>query len=115
MTTVTSAVKDVLAALAKTGFLLLQDKQLPNVVTLVTGERLSQSWWSHEKSQLVFAVLSQLADHPDVLFCKLLRGKVTLVHRGLWPALVTVVANAEPWQSRGLSSAGRELLDLVQP
>ena len=29
-----------------------------------------------------------VAAHPDVLVCKLIGGKVTYVHRRLWPALV---------------------------
>lgn len=105
--------KEVLAALANRGLLLLQDKRLPNVVTLVTGETLKGSWWSHAKSHLVFAVLSELGDHPDVLLVKLVQGKVTLVHRELWPALLAIVSKREPWQLRGLSASARRLLDEV--
>ena len=35
------------------------------------------------KGRVIFAVLSELADHPDVLFTKLLGGRTTLVHRRL--------------------------------
>src|SRR5262245_16990548 len=104
----------VLDALSRPGLLLKQDKRLPNVVTLVTGESLSASWWSHAKGQLIFAVLSELADHPDVLFTKLLYRKVTLVHRRLWPALVAVAAAGEAWQRRELTRAARALLAKVE-
>jgi hypothetical protein len=103
----------VLAALSRLGLLLKQDKRLPNVVTLVTGESLHTSWWSHPKGRVVFAVLSELSDHPDVLFTKLLCRKVTLVHRRLWPALLAVASAREPWQLHGLSPSARGLLAIV--
>lgn len=107
------ATQKVLAALSETGLLLVQDKRLPSVVGLIAGETLKGSWWSHPKGQLIFAVLSELADHDDVLFAKLLHGKVTLVHRRLWPALIAAVSKAEPWQLEGLSDAARDLLASV--
>jgi hypothetical protein len=105
--------KIILDALSRSGLLLKQDKLLPNVVTLLTGESLRTSWWSHPKGRLIFAVLSELADHPDVLFAKLLYGKDTLVHRQLWPALLAVATAGEPWQFKDLSAAGRKLLETL--
>ena len=100
----------VLEALAKHGLLPEQDKELPNAVTLVTGQCLHASWWSHPKGRLIFATLTELARHPDVLFTKLLRGKVTLVHRRLWPSFVAVASAREEWQVRGLGASARSLL-----
>ncbi len=60
--------KSVLAALKRGGLLLKQDKRLPSVVGVLTGESLSTSWWSHPDAHRIFAVLEKLADHPDVLF-----------------------------------------------
>jgi hypothetical protein len=102
-----------LDALAGSGLLLVQDKTLPNVVTIVTGESVAGSWWSHPKGRLVFSVVSRLDDHPDVVFAKLVNGKVTLVHRRLWPALAAVGSAREPWQLAGLSPAAGRLLDNV--
>jgi len=114
---VQAATADVLTALARTGLLLQQDKHALNVVTLVTGETLRTSWWSHPKAQLIFAVLSRLDDHADVLPSKLLGGKVTFVHRSLWPALLAVASpdenTAEPWQTAGLSTPARRLLESI--
>src|SRR5712691_9917836 len=93
----------VLAALAANGLLLTQDKALLNVVGILTGESLSTSWWSHPKSHLIFSVLSELADHPDVLITKLLYRKDTLVHRTLWPAVLAVGSARNQWQVQGLS------------
>lgn len=105
-----AATNSILDALANTGLLLNQDKRVANVVTLLTGEAVSGSWWSHPKGRLIFAVLSDLSEHPDVLFSKLLNGKVTLVHRKLWPAFLCLALASELWQTRGLSSRGEQLL-----
>ena len=103
----------VLAALAQRGLLLKQDKALPSVVGILTGESLHSSWWSHPKAHLIFAVLAELADHPDVLVTKLLYRKATLVHRSLWPALLAAAGAREPWQLRGLPGPAQSLLELV--
>ncbi len=109
----TPPAETVLQTLSTSGVLLVQDKQLPSVVTLVTGESVRGSWWSHPKGRLVFAVLNELADRPDVLFTKLLQQKVTLVHRRLWPAFLTVATSGESWQLDRLSAAAREMVDSV--
>jgi hypothetical protein len=101
----------VLAALAANGLLLTQDKALLNVVGILTGESLRASWWSHPKSHLIFFVLSELADHPDVLFTKLLYRKDTLVHRTLWPAALAVGSARDEWQMHGLSEDAKRLLE----
>jgi len=104
------AAEPVLAALAQHGLLLKQDKSLPSVVGLLTGESLRTSWWSHPKANLIFAVLAHLSNHPDVLVTKLLYRKDTLVHRSLWPALLAVATAREPWQLDGLSPSALSLL-----
>lgn len=108
------ATSNILDALSNTGLLLVQDKRLSNVVTLLTGEAFSKSWWSHPKGRLIFAVMSDLSEHPDVLFSKLLNGKVTLIHRSLWPAFLAAALANEPWQTRNLSSRGQQLLASLQ-
>lgn len=104
----------ILRHLGERGILLEQDKVLPNVVSLITGETLKTSWWSHPGAREIFACLTDLADHPDVLFTKLVAGKVTLVHRRLWPAVLAVGTSREPWQLRKLSSEATSLLKKVE-
>lgn len=101
----------ILSVLAAKGLLLTQDKALPNVVGILTGESLRTSWWSHSKSHLIFSVLSELAEHPDVLFTKLLYRKDTLVHRSLWPAVLAMGSAREQWQVQGLSGNAKRLLE----
>jgi hypothetical protein len=109
-----SRLDDVLAALAGKGLLLKQDKQLPSVVGIVTGESLRTSWWSHPNADVIFSVLSELADHRDIVFTKLLYRKVTLVHRRLWPSLLAVAEAQDAWQVRGLSPPAKRLLSELE-
>jgi len=113
-TEVRTSANRLLGALERHGLLLRQDKALPSAVTLLAGEPHSGSWWSHPQARLMFRVLSQFADHPDVLVTKLLSGKDTFVHRTLWPALLAVSQADEPWQLQGLSAAARRLLSRVR-
>jgi hypothetical protein len=103
----------VLRHLEKRGLLLVQDKTLPSVVGVVTGESLRGSWWAHPMGKQIFSVLNALVEHPDVLITKLVAGKDTLVHRRLWPALVSIVSPAQAWQLRALSAPARRLLERV--
>jgi hypothetical protein len=80
---------DVLAVLREHGMLLASAKgPIPNVAELVAEEPISGSWWAHERSHEIFSVLNELADSPDVVRLRLIEGKITLVHRRLWPAMV---------------------------
>jgi hypothetical protein len=100
----------VLAELARRGLLMLQDPLLPSAVAILAGEPVRGSWWGHAGANDFFRILNQVDDHPDVLAVKLVGGKVTLVHRRLWPAVLAVAQAREPWQMRGLPAAARALL-----
>lgn len=101
---------DVLRQIEQKGLLLLQDKRWPSVVTIVVGEPIASSWWAHRDARRIWSDLRALSDHADVLATKLIAGKVTFVHRSLWPALFGVGAAREPWQTAGLSPQARRLL-----
>lgn len=82
-------VVNVMAVLREHGMLLASAKgPIPNVAELVVGEPIRGSWWAHPRGHEIFAVLNELADSPDVVRLRLVRDKITLVHRRLWPALV---------------------------
>ena len=82
---------ELLAALEEHGVLLESAKgPVPNVAELVVGTPIAGSWWAHPDSHAVFAEINALAEHPDVVRTRLLNGKVTLVHRRVWPALVVL-------------------------
>src|SRR5215813_9044042 len=103
----------VFAMLKKDGLLLRIDANLPNLCALVAGERVRGSWWSHPRGRAMFAVDGDLEDHPDVLMTKLISGKVTYVHRALWPHILAVGRARAPWQLNNLSADGRKLLSQV--
>ena len=68
----------------------------PRLIEAILGEPIGGNWWAHPRGSFVYNVLSEVSDSADVLVCRLLRGKVTLVHRRLWPALVRVAGSFEP-------------------
>ena len=103
----------VFRELKRWGMLLLSDAALPSVATLVAGEPVRGSWWAHPRSQVIFHVAEQLADHPEVLAAKLINHKVTFLERRLWGALFAVGASCESWQMAGLSPAARSLFRVV--
>jgi hypothetical protein len=61
---------------------------IPNLPTLVVGGPIAGSWWAHPAHDEIFRVLNEAAASDDVVRLRLVDGKVTLVHRRLWPALV---------------------------
>jgi hypothetical protein len=69
---------------------------VPRLTEAIAGEAIKGSWWAHPKSHQIFEVLQALAESDDILFCRLVDGKVTLVHRRLWPALVRVAERFSP-------------------
>ena len=46
------------------------------------------SWWAHPKGHEIFRLSRAIRGSADVLVCRLVDGKITYVHRRLWPALV---------------------------
>jgi hypothetical protein len=78
-----------MAALVDHGALLESARgPVPNVAELVAGEPIRGSWWAHGSSHAIFDALNELAESPDVVRTRLIGGKVTVIHRRLWPALV---------------------------
>jgi hypothetical protein len=63
---------------------------VPNLAEQIAGEPIQGSWWGHSSGHEIFAVLSRVLDSPDVIATRLINGKITLIHRRVWPALVRV-------------------------
>lgn len=61
---------------------------VPCIAEAIAGEPIVGSWWSHAKAQVIFDALSEIDDDVDIRCFKLVDGKVTFVHRRVWPALV---------------------------
>jgi hypothetical protein len=97
-------------AVAEVGLLFLSDPKRRNAIQILTGQLPRGSWWSHPQANAIYDILNAVEQHPDVMLAKLLSGKVTMVHRKLWPALLAVASSREPWQTEGLSAVGAQWL-----
>jgi hypothetical protein len=61
---------------------------LPSLAGAVAGAPIRGSYWAHPKANDIFLCARAIRKSADVLVCRLVGGKVTYVHRRLWPALV---------------------------
>ena len=78
---------------------------VPRLADFIAGEPIKGSWWAHPKSHEIFAIFQEVDESPDILICRLVNGKVTFVHRRLWPALVRV---AHRFQANQLAQLHQE-------
>ena len=80
---------DAVEFISRHGVVLASAKgPVPNLAEAVAGEPIRGSWWSHKKGSEIFHALGAGDDSPDVLCFRLVDGKISFVHRRLWPALV---------------------------
>ena len=86
---------------------------VPSLAEAIAGGPIRGSWWGHPKGGEIFRTASAVADSEDVLVCRLVDGKVTFVHRRLWPALVRLSSRfpkarlARVWEEHTPSGAHR--------
>jgi hypothetical protein len=87
-----------------------------SIVEAVVGGKISGSWWGHEKGKLIFRLCEALEGSGEALVAKVVAGKVTFVHRALWPAFYRVVTDGdfERAAARGLPAAAQALYREVQ-
>jgi len=89
---------------------------LESVVGYVVGANPPKRWWSHPKGTEIYNLFANLSAHRSIAVTKLVEGKVTLVHRRLWPALVRL--GQDPCrlsaQAKSLPTSARKLFALVQ-
>ena len=69
---------------------------VPSLAATIAGEPIRGSWWKHPKSRQIFRCTRAARESKDLLVCRLLGGKVTYVHRRLWPALVKLHDRYDP-------------------
>ncbi len=100
-------------ALSTFGIILESDAKLPSVATIIAGEPVPGSWWGHSKGHTIYEAIEALQTHGDVVATKLVSGKITYVHRRLWPALLGVASSRGSWQMKGLSPLARSILKEV--
>ncbi len=82
---------EAISFIQKHGVVLASAKgPVPRLTEAIVKQPIKGSWWAHPRSRQIFAVLQAVADSEEVLVCRLVNGKLTFIHRRLWPALVRV-------------------------
>jgi hypothetical protein len=76
---------------------------VPSLAELVAGEPIRGSWWGHPAGHAIFDAINEVADSGEVVRLRLVNGKITLVHRRVWPALVRVAGRLRPEQLAAVS------------
>ncbi len=61
---------------------------VPNLAEAIVGEPIRGTWWGHPKSQQIFALTRAVREFDEILVSRLIIGKITHIHKRLWPALV---------------------------
>jgi hypothetical protein len=86
---------------------------VPSLAEAIAGGRIRGSWWGHPKGREIFRLAEAIRESQEVLVCKLVDGKVTYIHRRLWPALVKLAPRfqkgrlAKVWNEHTPSGAHR--------
>jgi hypothetical protein len=99
--------------LRRYGLLPFSDGHVPSVVSIVSGSPIAGSWWGHPSGASIYRVGELIDEDRSILVLKLWRGKVTLVHRRLWPSLVRIGRARSGWQLAGVAEAASRLLEYI--
>ena len=91
MTVLKMGLTSTLSFIERAGIVLEGAKgAYPNAVEALIGEPIKGNWWSHPKANYVYNLLLRVKESPDILVTRFYKGKITLVHRRLWPYLPTI-------------------------
>jgi hypothetical protein len=86
---------------------------VPTLTEAIVGAPIRGSWWGHPDGRKIYRILQSVTASDEVLACRLVDGKVTLVHKRLWPALVRLADRFSPKRTARLvdehTPAGRHL------
>jgi len=81
--------RQAIAFVRKHGVVLESSRgKVASFAEAVVDAPIKGNWWSHPKGREIFALTRIVRDSDDVLVCRVADGKVTFVHRRLWPALI---------------------------
>jgi hypothetical protein len=91
--------EEALAFVREHGVVLVSAKgAAPRLTEAIIGEPIKGSWWAHAQSHRIYTILEAVTESEQVLVCRLINGKITLVHRRLWPSLVRLANRFAPEQ-----------------
>ena len=81
--------RQALAFVRKHGVVLESARgPVPSLAEAIAGGPIRGSWWSHPRGHTIFDATRSLRESEEILVCRLVGGKITYVHRRLWPAVV---------------------------
>jgi hypothetical protein len=90
---------------------------VPSLAHAIAGEAIRGSWWAHPKAHAIFRCSRAVRESKEVLVCRLVGGKVTYVHRRLWPALVRLSKQFDPDRLAAIrethTATGKHKVDVV--
>jgi hypothetical protein len=90
---------------------------LPSLVQAIVGEKVHGGWWAHPEGKRIFQITRAVRSCPEVLICRLVGGKITLVHERVWPALVHLAGRFRPERIARLTeqhtSTGRHRISAI--
>ena len=89
--------EEAIAFVRERGVVLVSARGVvPRLTEAIVGGPIKGSWWAHPRSHQIFVTLQAVTDSKEILVSRLVDGKLTLVHRRLWPALVRIAGRFEP-------------------
>jgi hypothetical protein len=98
--------RGAMAFVKRHGIVLMAARgSVPSLAEAIGGGPFRGSWWSHPKAQQMFRIFNAVSDSSQILVCRLVGGKVTFVHRRLWPALARLSGRLP---KRGLAAIREE-------
>jgi hypothetical protein len=90
---------------------------IPNLADAVAGEPIRGSYWGHARGDEIFGLTRAIRASKEILVCRLVQGKITYIHRRLWPALVRLQKRVAPDRLAALreihSSTGKHELQVT--
>ena len=85
--------RQALVFVRKHGVVLMAARgPVPSLAEAIAGAPFRGGWWAHPEARRMFRVFETVRESRHVLTCRLVGGKVTFVHRRLWPALVRLAS-----------------------
>jgi len=94
-----ATVKEALAFVEEHGVALASAKgPAPRLTEAIAGEPIRGNWWTHPQSRRIYAILAGVSELDQILVCRLINAKITLVHRRLWPSPVRLDQRFAPEQ-----------------
>jgi len=101
--------KQAIAFVKRHGIILESARgPVPSLAATVAGEPLRGNWWSHPKGKKIFHLSRAVRESADILVCRIVDGKVTYVHRRLWPAVVLLASRFPKWNLEAIREVHTE-------